>query len=166
MTDANSDEMFQRGREFLESHRREYLSSGGTRGHIIDLSANGGRPFSTHLLLKYAGRRSGKIYINPLFYGITGGEMVIIASKAGADRHPEWYLNLIARADVHFQIATQAFRGVWREPEGAEREAVWNFMVGNYPPYASYQASTTRRIPVVLLRPEEEIPVFTEAEAC
>ena len=165
MSDEISADMFNRGKQFLESHRHDYLSSRGAKGHIIDLSHDGGRPFATHLLLQYIGRKSGQTYINPLFYGITGGEVVIIASKAGADSHPAWYLNLVASDEVRFQIGTQAFRGTWREPQGAEREAVWSFMVGNHPPYADYQASTSRRIPVVLLRAVEEIPAFTEADA-
>lgn len=163
MSTQTSDEKFNRGKTFLESHRQAYLSSGGAQGHIIDLSPNGGRPFATHLLLRYVGRNSGKTYINPLFYGITGGEVVIIASKAGADEHPQWYLNLVACEEARFQIGTQAFRGTWREPVGAEREAVWHFMVGNHPPYADYQASTSRRIPVILLKAAEPIPVFTES---
>jgi len=165
MSDATSAEMFERGKEFLASHRNSYLLSGGRQGHIIDLSANGGRPFSPHLLLRYVGRKSGKAYINPLFYGITGGEVAVVASKGGADTHPAWYLNLVASDEVRFQIGTQAFRGTWREPHSPEREAVWNFMVNNNPSFADYQATTSRQIPVVLLRAVEEIPVFTAADA-
>ena len=162
MSDATSAEMFARGGDFLARHRREYLTSGGTRGHILDLRDNGGLAFSPHLLLAYVGRKSGKRYINPLFYGAVGGEVVIIASKGGADHHPEWYLNLVSRPDVRFQIGTQAFRGTWREPEGDERAYVWDFMVRNNPSFACYQSTTTRRIPVVLLKETEEIAVFTE----
>jgi deazaflavin-dependent oxidoreductase (nitroreductase family) len=165
VTDATSAEMFKRGKEFLESHRHAYLSSGGKQGHIIDLSPNGGRPFATHLLLKYVGRKTGKTYINPLFYGLAGGEVVIIASKGGADQHPSWYLNLTAGDEVRFQIGTQAFRGTWRQPSGSEREALWNFMVGNHPPFVAYQAATARQIPVILLRAIEEIPIFSVADA-
>lgn len=157
--------MFARGQDFLESHRSAYLSSRGTKGHIIDLSATGGRAFATHLLLRHIGRNSGKVYINPLFYGITGGEVAIVASKGGADRHPSWYLNLVSRDEVRFQIASQAFRGTWREATGTERDAIWRFMVGNHPPFEHYQASTSRQIPIVLLRAVEEIPLFSEADA-
>ena len=165
MSDTSSAESFNRGKSWLEQHRHDYLSSGGTKGHLIDLSANGGRPFASHLLLHYIGRKSGKRYINPLLYGIAGGEVVIVASKAGADQHPAWYLNMVARPEVRFQIGTQAFRGTWREPQGAERETLWTFMVGNHPAYADYQASTKRRIPIVLLKAVEEIAVFREADA-
>jgi deazaflavin-dependent oxidoreductase (nitroreductase family) len=167
MSNASSAAMFNSdsGKSFLEAHRHQYLTSGGREGHIIDLAASGGRPFTTHLLLKYVGRKSGKTYINPLFYGITGGEVVIIASKGGADQHPFWFTNLTARDTVEFQISTQAFRGTWRLAEGAERDAVWKFMVGNNPSYNDYQSTTKRQIPVVLLKAKESIPVFTLADA-
>ncbi len=165
MSDASSTAMFNSGKSFLEAHRHQYLSSGGREGHIIDLSANGGRPFATHLLLKYVGKKSGKTYINPLYYGITGGEVVIIASKAGADQHPYWFTNLTARDTVEFQIGTQAYQGTWRLAEGAERDAVWKFVAGNHPPFNDYQATTQRQIPVVLLKAAKSIPVFTLADA-
>ena len=162
MNDSTSAAMFSDGREWLRNHRHTYLSSGGSKGHLINLTFSGGHGFSPHLLLRCIGRNSGKVYINPLFYGIIGGEVAIVASKGGADVHPDWYLNLIARDDITFQIGTQAFRGTWREPRGSERDAAWNFMVGNNPSFVKYQASTSRLIPIVLLRMIEEIPTFTE----
>lgn len=151
--------------DWVSEHRERYLQSGGAEGHIEDITPVGGRVMATHLLLKYTGRKSGRVFITPLCYGDIGGEVVICASKGGADTHPEWYLNLIARPEVEFQIATQAFRGTWREPEGAEREKVWNFMVDCHPFYANYQASTARTIPLVMMQVAEAIPVFKESDA-
>ena len=68
-------------------------------------------------------------------------------------------------ASVDFQVATQAFRGTWREPQGAERDKVWAFMVDCHPFYASYQASTARVIPLVMLQAGESIPVFKASDA-
>jgi deazaflavin-dependent oxidoreductase (nitroreductase family) len=145
-------------------HRQAYLTTGGAKGHInLDVSG-GGHHHSINLLLKFKGRKSGKAFVTPLSYGAIGGEFVIIASKGGADEHPNWYLNLREDPAVEFQIATQAFRGTWREPQGAEREKVWAYMVDCYPFYAAYQTRTSRLIPVVLLRPEQEIPVFKESD--
>ena len=165
MSDATSAEMFARGHAFLDGHRHQYLSSGGREGHILDQSGSGGLSFATHLLLKHIGRKSGKRFINPLFYCLIGGEPVIIASKGGADHHPDWYLNLTARKEVEFQIATQAFRGTWRQAEGNERAALWQFILRCNPAFASYQSTTTREIPVVLLKATAEIPAFTETDA-
>ena len=91
--------------------------------------------------------------------------MVICASKGGADHHPAWYLNIRDAAEIEFQIATQAFRATLREPEGAERRKVWDFMVECFPFYATYQASTERVIPLVMMKATESIPVFQESDA-
>ena len=151
--------------DWMSEHREMYLRSGGVEGHIMDIRPVGGPYFGTHLLLKYTGRKSGKVFITPLCYADIGGEVVICASKGGADTHPAWYLNLKEASDVEFQIATQAFRGTFREPEGAERQKIWDFMVDCYAFYASYQASTERVIPLVMIQPVEQIPVFRFEDA-
>lgn len=152
-------------RDGITLHREAYIQSGGAKGHImLNGAAAGGVYHSTNLLLKFQGRKSGKTFVTPLSYGAVGSEFVIIASKGGSDEHPNWYLNLREASGVEFQIATQAFRGTWREPEGAEREKVWNYMVDRYGFYAQYQASTSRLLPVVMLSPIEEIPVFKESD--
>src|SRR3546814_2585453 len=71
--------------DWVAEHRDLYLSSGGTRGHIMDITAVGGPAFGTHLLIKYTGRKSGKVFITGLCYGVVGGEVVIVASKGGAE---------------------------------------------------------------------------------
>jgi deazaflavin-dependent oxidoreductase (nitroreductase family) len=146
--------------DWLEQHRGSYLASGGAEGHIIDLTDIGGLKFTTTLLLETFGRKSGQRRINPLIYGDTGGEVVIIASKGGADIHPAWYVNLKTRPEVSFQIATQAFRATWREPAGAERAEIWAFMEKLYPPYKDYQAATKRLIPIVMLSAGDAVDAF------
>jgi deazaflavin-dependent oxidoreductase (nitroreductase family) len=160
MSDESSAEIAAARRDWKTEHLEMYLGSGGAQGHIMDITAVGGHPFTTHCLIRYRGRRSGKTIITPLIYGALGGEVVICASKGGADHHPDWYLNLIARTHVDFQIATQAFRATWREPAGAERAKVWDFMVGVFPSFRSYQASTRREIPLVMMKAIEPIDVF------
>lgn len=152
-------------RDWVSEHRDMYLRSGGAEGHIMDITAVGGRNFATHCMVKYKGRKSGKIFITALCYADIGGEVVICASKGGADTHPDWYLNLVESPQVEFQIATQAFRGTWREPQGAEREKVWAFMVDCFPFYADYQKSTSRVLPLVMMKAAEPIPVFKESDA-
>jgi deazaflavin-dependent oxidoreductase (nitroreductase family) len=165
MSDESSAAISEVRKDWVVEHREMYLRSGGTQGHIMNVSAVGGRSFATHCLVKYIGRKSGKVFITPLCYADTGGEVAICGSKGGADTHPEWYLNLVAAERVDFQIATQAFRGTWREPQGAERDKIWALMTDCHPFYATYQASTTRVLPLVLISAVEPIPVFTEADA-
>src|SRR5438128_8753891 len=102
-------------RDWVAEHRDMYLHSGGTEGHIMDITAVGGRAFATHCMIRYKGRKSGKIFITPLCYADIGGEVVICGSKGGADHHPGWYLNIVSVPEIDFQIATQAFRATWRE---------------------------------------------------
>ena len=160
MSNATSAEIAKARRNWKEDHLGMYLRSGGAEGHIVDVSDIGGRKLTTTLLLQVVGRKSGKTRITPLIYGDIGGEVVIVASKGGADHHPAWYLNIKDSKELRFQIATQAFRGTWREPRGAERVQVWDFMVGIFPPYKAYQASTAREIPLVMLCAEEPIDIL------
>lgn len=165
MSDESAAAIRDTRKDFITEHREMYLRSGGAQGHILDITAVGGHSFTTHCMIRYTGRKSGKVFITPLIYGDIGGEVVIVASKGGADQHPAWYLNIRDSDQVEFQIATQAFRGTWREPEGAERDRIWAFMVEVFPAYAQYQASTERRIPLVMMKAVEPIPVFREADA-
>lgn len=165
MSDESSAAISAVRRDWAAEHRLSYLRSGGAEGHIMDITAVGGRSFATHCLIKYVGRKSGNVFITPLCYADIGGEVVICASKGGADHHPAWYLNLVDSPEVEFQIATQAFRGTWREPEGDEREKIWNFFIDCHPFYANYQQSTDRILPLVLMKAEAAIPVFKESDA-
>ena len=147
--------------DFVASHRATYLASQGREGHILDYRHLGGHRFTTTLLLETLGRRSGERRVTPLIYGDTGGEVVIVASKGGADVHPAWYWNVLAMPQVTIQIGGQAFRASWREPQDAERAAVWAFISGVYPPYTGYQSGTARAIPVIMMQPGEEVAALT-----
>ncbi|EJU09495.1 deazaflavin-dependent nitroreductase family protein [Sphingomonas sp. LH128] len=165
MSDDTSAAIRDTRKDWVVEHRDMYLSSGGAQGHIMDITPVGGRSFATHCPVKYVGRKSGKVFITPLCYADIGGEVVICASKGGADHHPAWYLNIREAETVDFQIATQAFRATWREPEGAERDKVWAFVTDCHPFYATYQQSTDRVIPLVMLKAIEPVPVFKAEDA-
>ncbi len=143
--------------EFVEKHRKSYLESGGRLGHVLDYRHLAGHRFTTCLLLETIGRKSGERRITPLIYGDTGGEVVIVASKGGADVHPGWYWNVKAADRVTIQIGGQAFSCTWREPQGEERARIWDFMAGVYPPYRDYQAATGREIPIIVFQPGDEV---------
>ncbi len=145
---------------WIASHTRTYLESGGKEGHIIDMGLLGGHPASITCLLRTIGRKSGEARILPLLYSYWGGEFILMASRGGADVHPAWYFNMTAVDTVDLQIGTQAFRCSWRVTEGAERAAVWETCVRNYPPVQDYTKNTTRVFPLVALKPVEAIAVF------
>ena len=162
MTTMRAEELAPGRDGWAGDHRMIYLRSGGAQGHVMDLTEVGGRMFTPHCLIRHIGRRSGRVRITPLIYGVVAGEVVIVASNGGAAQHPSWYGNLRHQSTVDFQVATQAFRGKWREPEGAERQLVWDAMVELFPPYLAYQAATDRRIPIVMLSAVATRDVFAE----
>jgi deazaflavin-dependent oxidoreductase (nitroreductase family) len=150
--------------EWQEQHLHCYLQSGGTEGHFYDFGPINDEGYQPICLIKHVGRKTGRTLILPLIYGMVEGEIVIVASKGGSPTHPAWYLNIAASSEVEVQVATQAFRTTWREPVDTERQRIWDQMVAIYPPYAEYQESTDRLIPLVLMKPVATIPVFEEAE--
>jgi deazaflavin-dependent oxidoreductase (nitroreductase family) len=150
--------------DWQEQHLHRYLQSGGTEGHLYDFGPINGEGYQPICLIKHVGRKTGRRLILPLIYGMIAGEIVIVASKGGAPTHPAWYLNIAAVSEIEVQIAAQAFSASWREPGDAERQRVWDQMVAIYPPYAEYQQSTERLIPLVMMKPIAAIAVFTEAD--
>ena len=141
--------------DWMVEHTNRYLASGGTDGHIYKMTQPG-RPEITvpSLLLTTTGRKTGEKYIFPLFYGDTGdGSYVIVASKGGAPKHPQWYLNLQAHPEVEVQVGTKKLKAKARTATGDERSRLWEIALKFWPPYADYQQNTEREIPVVVLDP-------------
>lgn len=79
------------------------------------------------------------------------GRYAIVASKGGAPEHPVWYFNLKANPEVTLQDGERVVTLRARELDGAERAQWWQRAVDAYPPYAEYQAKTSRQIPVFVL---------------
>ena len=150
--------------DWQEQHLRRYLESGGTEGHFYDFGPINGEGYQPICLIKHIGRKTGRTLIVPLIYGMVEGEIVIVASKGGAPSHPAWFLNIAAAKEVEVQVATQAFRATWREPTETERQRIWDQMVAIYPPYAEYQVSTERLIPLVMMKPLLAIPAFKQTD--
>jgi len=130
---------------FGDEHVREYEATGGKVGH----DWNG----TSCLILHTRGRTSGKVFKIPLIYGRDGEDYVLVASKGGAPEHPGWYKNLMAHPDVEIQVWGQVIPVTARTGTAADKQRVWPIMTAQWPGYDDYQASTTRDIPVVLLRP-------------
>ncbi len=144
----------------INEHLRVYLETDGAEGHIYAPEGSGARADATALLLKTVGRKSGRDSIVPLFYDKVGDDFIVIASKAGSDNHPVWYLNLVERPDVRFQVARDKYQGTWRILEGAERETAWNQIAEMFPTYWDYMKLTSRVIPVIALTAVEKIPAL------
>ena len=109
-------------------------------------------------LLETIGARSGQKRQTPLLYLDDGERVVLVASKAGAAKHPAWFHNLRANPTVTF-LRRGGNRGSYlaREAEGSERDELWARVNDLYAGYDTYQARTGgRRIPVVVLDPARD----------
>lgn len=135
----------------LHDHLRRYLATDGEDGYLWDSTVVGGAGIVTTLILRTIGRKSGNELVTPLIFGEENGEYIIIASKAGYTHNPAWFWNLQAADRVDIQIKAERFMATSRIAEGDERTNLWNMMAEIYPPYISYQESTERQIPVVVL---------------
>jgi len=104
-------------------------------------------------LLTVIGRKSGLERTVPLLYLREGERVIVVASKGGDCRHPIWYLNLLAKAEVRVQIGAELLERRARTASAEEKAEIWPRLVASYAGYAHYQASTSRDIPVVFLEP-------------
>lgn len=127
---------------------------------IEEFRANQGRvggPFegARLLLLTTTGTRSDAPHTTPVGYLPDGDRILIIASAAGAPRHPDWFHNLVTHPRVTVEDGTFTYDARAVVLDGAERDSVFARAAEADPGWADYQAKTTRVIPVVAL---EEIP--------
>ena len=124
-------------------HRWLYRLSGGRIGTKV----NG---FDI-LMLTTRGRTSGE----PRRVALQSLEhrdgWAVIASFAGEDRHPNWWLNLLAEPKAEVQIGRRRTAVRAREATGEERAELWARFVEVDDAYAEYEERTTRVIPVVVL---------------
>jgi len=74
-----------------------------------------------------------------------------VGSQGGAPKDPVWVYNLRAQPNVEIRDLTvvQLMR-VREVSDEAERARLWKLAVETFPPYAEYQAKTTRKIPLFL----------------
>jgi deazaflavin-dependent oxidoreductase (nitroreductase family) len=105
------------------------------------------------LLLETVGRRTGRRRSTPLLYVRDGANWVVVASNAGDDRNPAWWLNLQSRPDAHIQVGDQRHEVHARRASGEEDERLWPRLVAAYRGYDAYRQRTRRDIPIVVLEP-------------
>ncbi|MFJ3976245.1 nitroreductase/quinone reductase family protein [Streptomyces sp. NPDC090021] len=134
---------------------------------IAEFRANAGKvggPFegAELLLLTTTGARSGTPHTVPLGYLRDGGTPLVVASAAGADRHPAWYHNLLARPLVRVETGTEEYEAVALPAAGARRDELFAQVVRAEPGYGEYQERTARVIPVVALQRTHEAPAPEE----
>jgi deazaflavin-dependent oxidoreductase (nitroreductase family) len=129
------------------------------RTHRAILGATGGRVLHSAfgmptLELHTTGRVSGRARSTMLTAPIVDGDtVVLVASKGGDDRDPDWYRNLTARPEVELTMGGRDRPMRARTATGEERDELWPRVVAAYQGYAAYQRRTDRAIPLVICEP-------------
>lgn len=121
------------------------MASGGTEGTEMQ-----GKPV---VLLTTVGAKTGKLRKTPLMRVEHDGQYAIVASLAGAPKHPQWYHNVKKNPRVELQDGPVSGDYEAREVFGEEKAIWWQRAVQVWPDYATYQANTEREIPVFVLTP-------------
>jgi len=123
-------------RMMIKLHRRS-----GDRFQGLDL-----------LYLTTTGAKTGQKRMTPVAYFADGDGWLVVASSAGAARHPGWYHNMAAHPDqIWIEVRGEQFRVGAEQLDGARREAAWQRIAGEQPRYAGYQRKTDRVIPIIRL---------------
>jgi deazaflavin-dependent oxidoreductase (nitroreductase family) len=104
------------------------------------------------LLLRTTGRKSGRPHTTPMVYTAGEDRLLVYASKAGAPKHPDWYLNLVADPHVTVEAGSDRYDAIATPLEGEERDREFALQAERVPAFAEYQQQTERVIPVVSLR--------------
>lgn len=104
------------------------------------------------LLLTTTGRRSGQRRTVPVSYFEEGSTLFVIASNAGREHHPAWYLNLTVHPDAEIQIKRSRRQVTARVATSEERDHLLAY-VATQNPRRSEQTPASRQIPVVILQP-------------
>ena len=130
------------------------------RAHRLVLAATGGRlgwsaAGMPVVELTTTGRHSGRLRTTMLTSPYEEGDaIVLVASRGGDDRNPDWYLNLCERPEVTASVGGAPPRPMRAAVASAdERARLWPLLTARHPNYAGYQEKTSRQIPIVLLRP-------------
>ena len=107
----------------------------------------------TVLLLHTTGAKSGKERVNPVVTIEDDNRYVVVASKAGAASHPDWYYNLKANPRVNVEVGAEKFEAQATITEEPERSELYAKMVERMPGFAEYEEKTAgiRTIPVITL---------------
>ena len=114
------------------------------------------------LLLHTTGRKSGKPYTNPLNYYRDNGNYLVVASNWGKDRHPAWFYNLMKQPTTTIQVKEHLIQVRASQAGAVEYDRLWSLVAGQNAYYVRYQQQTGRKIPLVILAPEDAISAGEE----
>lgn len=97
------------------------------------------------------GRKSGRSRSVHLACVHHEGDILLVASAMGQEKHPAWRYNLEANPDCEVQTFGESYRARARMLTDAEKGAVWDEMRGQIPMIYVYETRTDRNIRVFRL---------------
>jgi F420H(2)-dependent quinone reductase len=122
-----------------------YEATNGKEGGTLE-----GRPV---VILTTQGAKTGKIRKTPLIRIEQDGTYAVVASAAGAPRHPRWYHNVTAHPLVQLQDGEKILWMRAREVSGEEKARWWTIAESRWPHFPEYRATANREIPIFVLEP-------------
>jgi deazaflavin-dependent oxidoreductase (nitroreductase family) len=90
--------------------------------------------------------------------GFAHGEnaWLVVASKAGADTNPAWFLNMVKNPrDIWLKVGRRKLKVRGEVLTGAARLAALRRVAAISPQYGEYQKQTDREIPIIRLTPDQ-----------
>jgi deazaflavin-dependent oxidoreductase (nitroreductase family) len=122
------------------------------QGIISDFRANHGvvsQPSFPILLLTTTGARTGRPTTVPLAFAVDDrGRVFVMASKAGAPKHPAWFHNLRANPSVTVELGDRSFPARAVVTAGEERDRLYSLISAGA---SEYEQNTDRVFPVIVL---------------
>jgi deazaflavin-dependent oxidoreductase (nitroreductase family) len=125
-------------------------------GRVIEQYRAGSQVDGMHrerlILLTTTGAKSGQPHTTPLMFHPDGDRILIIASNAGAARHPDWFENLLRDPEVTVEAPDGSYRAVAIVLTGAEHDEQWSRLTQEFAFLSEHEARANGRvIPVVAL---------------
>jgi deazaflavin-dependent oxidoreductase (nitroreductase family) len=130
--------------EFLAYNQgviREFRENGGVLSQL---------PFPV-VLLTTTGARTGRRTTTPVGFGVDGGRVFVVASKAGAPVNPAWFHNVRANPSVTVELGGSSYEARAVIAEGSERDRLYGLIAAQVPAFGEYEKNTDRTFPVVVL---------------
>ncbi|MEM7030129.1 MAG: nitroreductase/quinone reductase family protein [Chloroflexota bacterium] len=104
-------------------------------------------------IISHVGAKSGLTRKTPLLITPDGDNWLIVASKAGHEKHPAWYYNLKANSAIKLLLQGREYACIAEEATGDAYKDAWAKVNDFYQGYEIYQARAgKRKIPVFILK--------------
>ena len=122
-----------------------HLSGGRVLGSAFGMPA-----VELHTVGRTSGRPRSTMLTSPI---LDGDRVVLVASKGGDDRDPDWYRNLVTHPEIELTMAGRRRPMRARTASADEKAELWPRVVAAYKGYGGYQRRTERDIPLVICEP-------------